>query len=167
MMTIDELLRELDDEGRNTRRVLERVPNNRLKWQPHYKSLTLGQLAMHVATLPGALAELLTRPFDVNFVIPRPGAASVDELLAVHDASLDKATRILSSMDDDSLCEPWTMVDGDEVVASIPRGSFLRSNLFNHWYHHRGQLTVYLRQTDALVPAIYGDSADEKVVGAR
>ena len=75
---------------------------------------------------------------------------------------MTKARTLLSAMDDGSLRLPWRMVDGDKEVASIPRAGLLRSTLFNHWYHHRGQLTVYLRQTGAAVPAIYGDSADEK-----
>jgi uncharacterized damage-inducible protein DinB len=162
-LTIDDLLQELEQEAAATRRVLERVPHDRLDWKPHDKSMTLGQLALHVANLPGAIAEISTRSFDVKTVIPRPSARSTAELLGVLDQSLARARTLLGAMDDADLASPWRMVNGDREVGSVTRGELLRSTMLNHWYHHRGQLTVYLRQTGALVPPIYGDSADEKV----
>jgi uncharacterized damage-inducible protein DinB len=164
MPRVVELLRELEQEGEATRRVLERVPEDRLDWKPHERSLSLGQLALHVALIPGAIAEISTRSFDVNTVIPRPRPADRAELLRTLDESLGKARAILSGMDDAALELPWRMVDGEREVASVPRGDFLRSTMLNHWYHHRGQLTVYFRQTGAPVPAIYGDSADERML---
>lgn len=163
MTTVEELVQELEQEAQTTRRVLERVPEDRLDWRPHAKSLTLGQLAMHVATIPAALTEVSTRPFDVNTVIPRPTAASADELLHTLARSVADAKALLRSMGDAGLSSPWTLVDGDREVVSVPRGAFLRFTMLNHWYHHRGQLTVYLRQVGAPVPPIYGDSADEKM----
>lgn len=162
MLTTGDLLQELEQESGSTRRVLERVPESRLDWKPHAKSMTLGELAMHVANLPGAIAEISTRDFDVKTPIPRPSARSVAELLAALDRSLARARTVLASMGDAALAAPWRAMNGDQVVWSQPRGQFLRSVMLNHWYHHRGQLTVYLRQTGALVPGIYGDSADEK-----
>jgi uncharacterized damage-inducible protein DinB len=162
MPTIREFLDELEQEAPPTRRALERVPVGKLTWKPHPKSLSLGQLAMHVATIPARLAEASMLPaFDANFVVPRPEAASMEELLAAHDESLAQARQILGGMDDAALATSWRMVLGTKELASMPRGQFLRAVLFNHWYHHRGQLTVYLLQTGALVPAIYGASADE------
>lgn len=162
MLTIDDLLQELEQEAPTTRRVLERVPEDRLDWRPHDKSMTLGELAMHVARLPAAIAELSMQPgFDVKTQIPRPTATSTAELVAVHDHSVARARTVLESMDDESLASPWRMVNGDQEVMAVPRGAFLRSVLLNHWYHHRGQLTVFLRQSGALVPAVYGPSADE------
>lgn len=162
-MTIAELLAELAEEAKSTRRVLERVPEDRLEWRPHEKSLSMGQLAMHVATLPGALAELSLQPtFDVRTTIPRPGAASTAELLGTLDRSVARASAILGEMGDEGLGAPWRMVSGSHELASMPRGAFLRAVMLNHWYHHRGQLTVYLRLTGTPVPGIYGDSADEK-----
>ncbi len=164
MAKIEELLQELDEEAKNTRRVLERVPEGRLDWRPHPKSLTLGQLAMHVASLPGALAEISTwHSFDVRTEIPRPSAANVGELLETHDQSVAQAKAVLGGMDDRALATPWKLVNGEQELVALPRGAFLRSTLLNHWYHHRGQLTVYLRQTGALVPAVHGDSADERM----
>jgi uncharacterized damage-inducible protein DinB len=162
MLTVQDLLQELEQEAQATRRVLERVPDDRLDWKPHQKSMTLGELAMHVANLPGAIAQVSTRDFDVKTVIPRPGASSTAELLVVLEDSLERAKTLLVGMADAGLTSPWRMVNGDQVIMSITRGELLRSVMLNHWYHHRGQLTVYLRQTGALVPAVYGDSADEK-----
>jgi len=162
MTSIDEMLQELDQETATTRRVLERVAADKLEWRPHPRSLTLGQLAMHVATLPGAIAEIALRnDFDVGAPIPRPGARSVEELLGALDESVATARSVLAGMNDAQLATPWPMMLGDSEVGAMPRGAFLRSVLFNHWYHHRGQLTVYVRETGSLVPAIYGASADE------
>lgn len=162
MPTIKEFIQELDQEAQSTRRVLERVSEDHLDWKPHDKSLTLGQLAMHVASIPRAIAELSTRStFDVGTRVPRPGATSRAQLLSTLEDSVRRAKEIISGMDDKALETPWRMMLGDRQLASMPRGALLRTVLFNHWYHHRGQLIVYLRQTGSLVPAIYGDSADE------
>jgi uncharacterized damage-inducible protein DinB len=166
MLTLDDILQELEQEAPNTRRVLERIPEGKLEWRPHAKSMTMGQLGMHVANLPGAIMEVSRRPFDVNTQIPRPGAASVGQILAVFEESIGRARRLLGEMSDADLAEPWSMMKGSQELWSVPRGAFLRTVLLNHWYHHRGQLTVYLRQTGALVPAVFGDSADEKPMAA-
>lgn len=166
MLTREDILQELDQEAATTRRVLERVPEDKLDWRPHEKSFSLGQLAMHVATIPGALAQVSTmETFNVKGPdVPRPSASSTAELLEALDESLTQAHEILGRMDGDSLATPWQLMDGDQVLLTIPRASFLRSVMLNHWYHHRGQLTVYLRQTGALVPGVYGPSADEAPV---
>ena len=162
MATIREMLHELEQEAPTTRRTLERVREAKLDWKPHEKSMTLGVLAMHVATIPARLAEVSMQPsFDVGFVVPRPTTTSIPALLEAHDQSIARAREILGSMDDSALELPWRMMKGSTEIFSMPRGIFLRSVLFNHWYHHRGQLSVYLRETGALVPSIYGASADE------
>ena len=162
MATIEEMLQELQQEAPTTRRTLERVRADKLDWKPHEKSMTLGVLAMHVATIPARLAEVSTQPsLDVSFVVPRPTARSIPALLEAHDQSVARARESLSSMDDAALAIPWRLMNGSAEIFSMPRGIFLRSVLFNHWYHHRGQLSVYLRETGALVPSIYGASADE------
>ena len=168
MLTIDDILAELEHEADATRRVLERVPEEWLDWRPHPVSLTLGQLAMHVATLPGALAEVAALDgFPAGFVVPRPTAGSTDQLLEALEASLDRARDILGRMDEADLAAPWRLLAGDEEVFALPRRHFIRATLLNHWYHHRGQLTVYLRHAGAPVPAIYGDSADEPALDLR
>ena len=166
MLTREDILQELDQEAAVTRRVLERVPEDKLDWRPHEKSFSLGQLAMHVATIPGALTQVSTEPeFNVKGRnVPRPSASSRAELLGALDQSLEQARQLLGSMDGDSLAAPWKMVDGEQLLLTIPRAAFLRRIMLNHWYHHRGQLTVYLRQTGALVPGVYGPSADEAPV---
>jgi uncharacterized damage-inducible protein DinB len=163
MATIREMLQELAQEAPTTRRTLERVREDKLEWKPHEKSMTLGVLAMHVATLPAALGELSLQPsFDAGVVVPRPTTTSIPALLETHDRSIARAREILGSMDDAALELPWRMMSGSTELFSMTRGTFLRSVLFNHWYHHRGQLSVYLRETGALVPSIYGPSADER-----
>ncbi|HEU6453754.1 MAG TPA: DinB family protein [Gemmatimonadaceae bacterium] len=166
MLTREDILQELDQEAAVTRRVLERVPEDKLDWRPHEKSFSLGQLAMHVATIPGALTQVSTlEAFEVKpNGIPRPSASSRAELLGALDQSLEQARELLGSMDPHSLAAPWKMVNGEQVLLTIPRAAFLRRIMLNHWYHHRGQLTVYLRQTGALVPGVYGPSADEAPV---
>jgi uncharacterized damage-inducible protein DinB len=166
MATIEELIQELEQETHATRRVLERIPEDQLDWRPHPKSQSLGELAMHVASIPGALAEVSTRPFDVGTPIPRPSAESVNQLLETLSRSVARATEILRSMGDRGLADQWQMLDGERELWSLPRGAFLRTTMLNHWYHHRGQLTVYLRQLGVPLPAVYGDSADEKMVAA-
>ena len=165
MLSVDDLLEELEGEAQATRRVLERVPEDKLGWKPHDKSMSLGQLALHIATLPGAIAELsVQKTFEVNTEVPRPSAASMAEVMGALEQSLAKAKTLLAAMDDAALASPWRMVSGDQEVAVMPRSALLRSILLNHWYHHRGQLTVYLRLTGASVPGIYGASADEAPV---
>jgi uncharacterized damage-inducible protein DinB len=168
MVTMNELLQELEHEAGSTRRVLERVPQDQFDWKPHPKSMSLGQLALHVASIPGAIADVSTRPtFDVRTQIPRPTPASSAELLAALNQSVATAKRILGGMGDAGLTMSWRMVDGDREIMAMPRVALFRNVLFNHWYHHRGQLTVYLRQVGALVPATYGASADENPLAPR
>jgi uncharacterized damage-inducible protein DinB len=161
-MTVDELRQELEQEAQTTRRVLERVPEDKLAWKPHPRSMSMGQLAMHVATLSGEIAKVSTQDsFDVDTAIPRPEAKSRAELMAALDKSLATANRILGEMADSALASPWKMTKGSREVMSMTRGALLRSVMLNHWYHHRAQLGVYLRLTGAKVPAMYGASADE------
>jgi uncharacterized damage-inducible protein DinB len=166
MALIDGLLQELEQEAQTTRRVLERVPN-KLDWRPHPKARSLGQLAMHVAMIPGALAELATSPSPAqvpNFTDPIP--ASVSELVSTLDESVAKAKSILSGIEDATLFETWRLVQGEREVFAVPRLVILRSIMLNHWYHHRGQLSVYLRELDVPIPSIYGPSADENPFAA-
>jgi uncharacterized damage-inducible protein DinB len=166
MSAIEMLLMELDQEAKTTRRVLERVPADRLGWKPHDKSMSLGQLALHVATMPGAIAEL-SRMSPVQVPEFRhPSADNAAGLVPALDESLAKARQILRGMDDKALGDVWRLVDGDREVMAQPVGVMLRAIMLNHWYHHRGQLCVYLRQVGALVPSVYGPSADENPFAA-
>ena len=161
MSTIEALLQELEQEAQTTRRVLERVPGDRLGWKPHDKSMSLGQLALHVATVPGAIAEISRQS---PFTLPgfnHPSATSAAELIPALEQSIANARKVLRGMDDAALANTWRAMDGDQEVMALPVGVLLRTIMLNHWYHHRGQLSVYLRQVGALVPSIYGPSADE------
>jgi uncharacterized damage-inducible protein DinB len=167
MSAINALLQELEQEAKTTRRVLERVPGDRLGWKPHDKSMSLGQLALHVASVPGAIAEISQQS---PFPLPRfeqPSATSAEELIPALEQSVAKARSILGSLDDAALAKTWRSVDGDREVMAIPVGALFRSIMLNHWYHHRGQLSVYLRQVGVPVPSIYGPSADENPFLAR
>jgi uncharacterized damage-inducible protein DinB len=167
MSAIDLLLQELEQEAQTTRRVLERVPGDRLAWKPHDKSMSLGQLALHVASVPGAIAEISRiSPFPAP-KFEHPSAASAAELVPTLDRSVAKAKTILREMSDADLGKTWRVVDGDREVMAIPIAALLRTIMLNHWYHHRGQLSVYLRQVGVPVPSIYGPSADENPFAAR
>ena len=164
-----DLLDELETEGRTTRRMLERVPADQLSWRPHPKSMSLGQLALHTAKVPGGLAGLLsTDGFDVSqmsFNAPMP--ADREEILSAHDTGLSNAEEFLRRQDGPSLEHLWAMTNKEQTLFALPRAKLVRSLMFNHWYHHRGQLAVYLRLLDVPVPASYGPSADENPFAAR
>ena len=162
MALIDGMLQELDQEARTTRRVLERVPENQLTWRPHQKARTLGELAMHVAIVPGAVAELISSPSPAQVpTFTDPSLNSASELIPALDQSIGKARRALSGMDDAALMSTWRLMQGERELFAVPRVALLRSIMLNHWYHHRGQLSVYLRELDIPIPSIYGPSADE------
>ena len=162
MALIDGLLQELKQEAETTRRVLERVPDNKLSWRPHEKSRTLGELALHVAIVPGNVAEFVAAESPVQapqFAEPSPKNAS--ELVPALEESIAKAKKVLGGMDDAALQATWRMMQGERELLALPRLAMLRSVMLNHWYHHRGQLTVYMRELDVPIPSIYGPSADE------
>jgi uncharacterized damage-inducible protein DinB len=162
MMPIaDALLQELDQEAQTTRRVLERVPGDRLGWKPHDRSMSLGQLALHVAMVPGAIAEIARQPSIPLPGFEHPSPTTVSELMPAFEQSIAKARQLLQTIDDGELGKVWRVMDGDKEVMAIPVGALLRTIMLNHWYHHRGQLAVYLRQVGVAVPSIYGPSADE------
>jgi len=163
MTVAADLLQELEQEAQTTRRLLERVPDNRLSWRPHEKGRTLGELAMHVAMVPGSVAELASQPSPVqapDFADP-PAPSTTPALVKAFDENLAKAKRILGSLDDAAAAETWRLMAGPRELVAMPRAAFLRAIMLNHWYHHRGQLSVYLRFLGVPLPSIYGPSADE------
>ena len=166
-MSISEaLLQELEHEAQTTKRVLERVPEAHLAWKPHRKSWTLGQLALHVATVPGGVAALTIEPTVQAPDFVQPEAKTTAELLPALNESLTLARKTLKGFDDATMGATFTIMAGDREVMALPRVAFLRAIMLNHWYHHRGQLSVYLRQLDVPVPSIYGPSADENPFAA-
>ncbi|MBZ0257871.1 DinB family protein [bacterium] len=161
MSIADAYIQELEKEAVSTRKALEAVPGDKLMWKPHEKSFTLGQLAYHIASSNGFFAEhLLNDEFEVpNFEMRQPD--SKEELLKLHEESVEKAKQTLSQLDDEKMFTQWKILANGAELMSVPRVAVGRYFMLNHWYHHRGQLTVYLRLLDAPVPSIYGPSADE------
>jgi uncharacterized damage-inducible protein DinB len=160
-MTIAELLQEFESEARTTRRVLERVPGDKLAWTPHAKSMSLGKLAMHVATAPAAISAW---PVADRFEFKgdaAPVPTSTDDILAAHDRGIARVKENLEKIGDAGLGASWTASAGGKTLMTMPKAALLRALLMNHTYHHRGQLSVYLRLLDVPVPPIYGPSADE------
>ncbi len=162
MSIANALLGELEQEAQTTRRVLERIPQEHLSWKPHPKSMSLGTLALHVAQVPGNVAELAmfdTVPEPPSFV--QAEAATAAELVPALTASVAKARQHLSGVDDAAMGATWRLMNDGREILAMPRAAFLRAVMLNHWYHHRGQLLVYLRLLDLPVPSVYGPSADE------
>lgn len=161
--TFDSMLNEFREEAAVTKRVLDRIPGDKLSWKPHAKSMTLGQLASHVATVPGSVAKIAqSDTFDVSqgsFVPPQP--KDMQEVHAAFEQSVRDAEECLTGMTEQKAQGNWRLMFKDREVFTKPRISILRTIMLNHWYHHRGQLSVYLRLLDVPVPLIYGRSADE------
>ena len=157
------MLSELQREAATTRRVLERVPGDKLSWKPQPKSMTLGQLANHIAMIPGSLSKLAqVDEFDASsadFTPPAP--KDVQEVLATLEAGVKLAEDYVAGLTESALDGKWRMTLHGKEIMAISRVDFLRGIMLNHWYHHRGQLSVYLRLLDVPVPSIYGPSADE------
>jgi uncharacterized damage-inducible protein DinB len=164
MPLCDAFVEELEQEAPVTRRVLERVTDEHLEWRPHPRARSLGELALHVATVPAGVAELGASPSPVpapDFSGPAPRPARASELGPALDESIARAREIVGGMDDAALLETFRLAKDGRDVMAMPRGKFLRATMLNHWYHHRGQLTVYLRALGLEVPSVYGPSADE------
>ena len=164
---LEPMMGEIQQEAATTKRVLERVPGDKLAWKPHPRSMSIGQLAMHIATIPGGITKLAqVDDFEVNpanFTPPIP--KNTQEILTALDASVKAAQEYLGGVSEAAAMGSWrATVNGKEVMA-MPRAAMLRAIMLNHWYHHRGQLSVYLRLLDVPVPSIYGPSADENLFG--
>ncbi len=145
-----------------TRKFLERLPEDRLTWKPHMKSMTAGQLAYHLASVPGGIIRFVqNNPAQVPETFNFPQPASRQELLKTLEESIAAVRSQLPMFDDAAMRETWRMVAGEREVLAQPRAEFLRDVMFSHWYQHRGQFSVYLRMLDVAVPASWGPSADE------
>jgi uncharacterized damage-inducible protein DinB len=165
-MAIAELmLPEFDHEMATTRMLLERVPEEKAGWRPHARSMSIGELAMHLASvlrwasLTLERTEFDTSPPDEERAAPLP-FTSTTQLLQTYDAAVQTARNLLAGMSDGAFMVPWTLKSGGRRMFSTPRASVFRSFVLNHAVHHRGQLTVYLRMLDVPIPYIYGPTAD-------
>jgi len=156
------LLAEFEQQAPITRRYIERLPEDKLTWKPHEKSMTAGQLAYHLASVPGAIARVVQQnPAELHNLPDFPQPQGREECLRTLDESLATVQQLLPAFDDAAMSEIWRLkVAGTEAVA-LPRHRFIRDIMLSHWYQHRGQFSVYLRMLGAPVPASWGPSGDE------
>lgn len=161
------MLTEFDHEMANTRKTLERVPDDKFDWKPHEKSFPMGKLATHLANLPSwTNVSIDLDEFDMapgGEPIKTPECNSQKEVLDSFDANVSKARDALAGVSDERIFQNWALLAGGNQVLSMPRIAVLRNFVLNHIIHHRAQLGVYLRLNDIPVPSIYGPSADEQM----
>jgi uncharacterized damage-inducible protein DinB len=164
MITKDEFIRELKHESALTMKILQRVPLDQKDWKPHEKSMTIGRLATHVAETTRWISVILENEvfdFAVNFKPPHT-ASTTEELLSIFQTNTDGALALLEKATEEIFEDSWTVKKGGQVVYEFKKKQAIRGWGFSHQYHHRGQLSVYLRMLDIPVPGMYGPSADEK-----
>jgi len=155
-------LAELERESVSTEQILLRVPAEKLDWRPHEKSMTLGDLAWHIAGIPARISAVVEEgTFDVEGA--RPAVRTSADFVERLHLSVAEARRIVGALDDEAIKRPVNFMRGDEAALTLPKLTVIRALMLNHTYHHRGQLTVYLRLLDVPLPPIYGTSADEKL----
>ncbi len=164
MSLIDSIILEFTQESANTRKVLERIPEEKFGWKPHERSMTFGELASHLADSSDWIREILeTDDFNLSMANFQPYlAASRAELLETFDKHNAAAKELMKGQPDEKLLQTWRFKIDGNLIFDLPRATVLRSMILNHAIHHRGQLTVYLRLNEIPVPAIYGPSADEQ-----
>jgi uncharacterized damage-inducible protein DinB len=160
--SIDAILDELSREAETTKRILARVPTQKLDWRPHDKSRTLGELAWHVATIPARIAAM-AQVDDADALQfkqpPRPDSA--EKMAEQFDSLVAGAKENLRRLSDEELQKKIVFRAGEKRLAHMTKSAFLRNVMLNHSYHHRGQLSVYLRLLNVPLPPIYGPTADE------
>ena len=162
MALVDALLPEFDREMTTTRKLLERVPDDKFEWKPHPKSMSLGQLAQHVATIPMWGSVTITQPgIDLGGSNQQPAMKTRADLLTAFDKNVADTRAALKGRTDGEFMEAWTLKNSGHTVFTAPKASVWRSFVMNHVIHHRAQLSVYLRMNDVPIPSIYGPSADE------
>jgi uncharacterized damage-inducible protein DinB len=163
MSLAQSLITEFEEQAPLTRKFLERLPQDKLAWKPHDKSLTAGQLALHIARVPGAIARLVqqnpAQAPDIGRHMPQP--ATLQEILKAHDEGVATVKSELAKFDDGAMQELWHLKQGDRELFACPRAKFVRDIMLSHWYQHRGQFSVYLRMLNIAVPSTWGPSADE------
>jgi uncharacterized damage-inducible protein DinB len=168
MSIAQSLLAEFETQATITRRFLERLPEDKLMWKPHDKSMSAGQLAYHLAFVPGGVVRFVqNNPVQAPEFASFPQPASRQEILKTFEDSIGAVRTLLPKFDDEGMQETWRMVAGGREVLAQPRAQFLRDVMLSHWYQHRGQFSVYLRLLNVAVPASWGPSADEPPLFAQ
>ena len=161
--SLSPMLNEFHRECATTRRVLDRVPADKLDWTPHAKSMTIGKLAHHIASVPGGISRIAQN--DVHEIDPAafapPQPKDKQEILDAFETSSKTAQEFIEGLSESSATATWRLKANGKEILAIPRVELIRNIMFNHLYHHRGQLSVYLRLLEVPVPSIYGPSADE------
>jgi uncharacterized damage-inducible protein DinB len=161
--SLSPMLNEFQRECATTRRVLDRVPADKLDWTPHVKSMTIGKLANHIASVPGGISRIAQN--DVHEIDPAafapPQPKDKKEILDAFEASSKTAQEFIEGLTESAATATWRLTANGKEVVAMPRVELIRNIMFNHLYHHRGQLSVYLRLLEVPVPSIYGPSADE------
>lgn len=157
------LIAELQMEAASTAKMLARIPTDKFGWAPHEKSMKMGRLANHVAELPSWITMTMnTEVLDfANWDYKPAVATTAEELVAIHDQHVKEAVACLENATDADFEKMWTMRNGEQIYFTLPKKVVLRTWAFSHQYHHRGQLSVYLRLLDIPVPGMYGPSADD------
>ena len=162
MSLAESLFTEFETQVPITRLFLERLPEDKLTWKPHQRSMTAGQLALHIARVPeGVVRGVQQNPAQAPDFGAIPEPSSVQEVLDAFEQSIVTVRNVLLQFDDDNMRETWRLMRGDQELLAIPRAQFLREIMLNHWYQHRGQFSVYLRLLNVAVPASWGPSFDE------
>ena len=166
MSYAETLLPEFDQEMANTRKVLERIPDDKLDWKPHPKSHTIGWNANHLADIPNWMFVALTTP-SMDIAPPdgpkyeSPALTRRDEILQLFDRNVAAARQAIAAAKDEDLGQSWTLLQAGKVFFTLPRSALVRGFGINHLIHHRAHLCVYLRMNDVPVPGMYGPSGDE------
>jgi len=156
------LLSEFEQQAPITRRYIERLPKDKLTWKPHEKSMTAGQLAFHLASVPGGVIRATqSNPAELQSLPTFPQPENLDDCLRTFDESVAAVRQILPAFEDATMHETWRLSIAGKLVVEEPRQQFIRDVMLSHWYQHRGQFSVYLRMLGAPVPASWGPSADE------
>lgn len=163
MSIADNFLAEFTAEAKTTKKFLERLPEDKLTWQPHPKSMTAGQLALHMAATPGGIVQMAALDeFQFSQIrSDRTQPESLQQILSEFDESVATVTKVLPTISDQHMQGTWRLMDGETELWAMPRTMVIRNILLNHIYHHRGQFGVYLRLVGAKVPSAYGPSGDE------
>ena len=166
MSYAETILPEFDQEMASTRKVLERIPDDKLGWKAHPKSNTIGWNANHVADIPNWLAMVLSQPsLDIAPVggepYPFPSLTTTREILDLFDRNVAAARKAIAAADDEQMGQSWTLLQAGQTLFTMPRSAVVRSMILNHLMHHRAHIIVYLRLNDIPVPGMYGPSGDE------